>query len=62
MGLFRINDGNVWWLWMRGVVGDSRLGSGLIYRLMRRTISMAKSCISGESVWFNGFIESICFP
>ena len=45
MSWFRIDDGSVWWLWMKGVVGGSRLGSDLIYRLMRRRISMANSCI-----------------
>lgn len=29
------------------------LESGLMYRLMRRKISMAKSCIDGERVWFS---------
>ena len=36
-----------------GVVGDSHLGSGLMCLLMRRRISMAKSCICGERVWFS---------
>ena len=35
-----------------GVVGDSRLGSGLTYWLTRRKISMIKSSIGGERVWF----------
>ena len=40
---------------MRGLVGGSRLGSDLMYWLMRRRrrISMAKSCIGGEKVWFS---------
>jgi hypothetical protein len=29
MNLSRIDDGSVWSLWMRGVVGGSHLGSGL---------------------------------
>ena len=53
MSLSRIDDGSVRWLWMRGVVGDSHLGSGLMCLLMRRRISMAKSCICGERVWFS---------
>ena len=36
---------------MRGVVGGSHLGSGLMYQSMKRKISMAKSCIGGERVW-----------
>ena len=34
-----------------GVVGGLRLESDLMYRLMRKRISMAKSRTSGESVW-----------
>ena len=30
----------------------SRLGSGLIYWLMKMRIFVAKSCIGGERVWF----------
>ena len=45
MSLSRIDDRNVWSLWMRGAMGGSRLGSGLMYQLMRRRISMAKSCV-----------------
>ena len=48
MSLSRIDDGNVWWLWMRGTMDGSRLGSGSMYRLMRRRILMAKSCIGEE--------------
>ena len=49
MSLPSIDDGNLWWLWMKGVVGDLHLGIGLMYRLMRR-IFVAKSCLGGERV------------
>lgn len=51
MTLSRIDDERVWWLWMKGVVGGSHFGSGLMYPLMIRRISMARSCIGGERVW-----------
>ena len=41
-----------------GVVGGSCLGSGLMYQLMGRRISMAKLCIGRKRVWFlMGFID-----
>jgi hypothetical protein len=51
--LSSIDDGSVWWLWMKGVVGGLCLESGLMYSLMRRRIFVAKSCIGGEKVWFS---------
>ena len=33
-----------------GVMGGLCLGSGLMYRLMRRSVSVAKYCIGGERV------------
>jgi hypothetical protein len=50
MTLFRIDDGSVWWLWMRADMGGSRIGSGVMYQLMRRRISIAKSCTNGGRV------------
>ena len=47
-----IDDGSVWWLWMRMVVGGLCLGSGFMNQLTRRKISVAKSCNGGERVWF----------
>lgn len=38
--------------WIRGVVGDSRIGSGLMCRLMNRRVSAAKFWVGGERVWF----------
>ena len=59
MSLSNIDDGSVWWLWMKGVVGDSCLASGLMYRLMRSRVYVAKSCIGGEWVWFSMDLERI---
>ena len=53
MSLSSIDDGSVWWLWMKGVVGGLHLESGLMYWLMRRRIFVARSCIGGEKVWFS---------
>ena len=50
--LFAIDDESVLWLWMRGVMGGLRLGGGLKYQLINKRISMTKSCIDGERVWF----------
>ena len=35
MNLSKIDDRNVWWLWMRGVAGGSHLGIDFMYRLTR---------------------------
>lgn len=53
MILCRIDDGNVLWFWIKGVVGGSHLGSDLIYWVMRRRIFMTKSYIGGEKMWLS---------
>ena len=52
----------VWWLWMMKVVGASCFGSGLMYQLLRRIISLAKSYIGRERMWSQWVYRVSIFP
>ena len=47
MSLSSIDDGRVWWVWIQGVVASSNLRRVLMYRLIWKSIYVAKSCIVG---------------
>ena len=57
MNLSSIDDARVWWLWMEGVVANSRLGSDLMYQSIKRGIFVAKSCMGRNGVVSCGFIS-----
>ena len=51
--LSSIDDGDVRWLWIKGPTGGLRLGSSLIYQLMRQSLVFQW----GEGVVLGGFID-----
>jgi len=55
--LSKISGGRVWWLWMGGVVFGGWRGNVLMYRLISRSSSVAKSCVGGERL---GVFVVIC--
>ena len=59
--LSKIYGGRVWWLWMGGVVFGGWRVSVLMYRLISRSSSVAKSCV-GEVGGICGYMCGVSFP